>query len=63
MYNKIIFELSIKILLQVSNLNLGMLRLESVLVLHKLNIEERLFFMCFSLSFSKMYFYCKIETI
>lgn len=38
-------------------------RLGSVLVLHKVNIEERLFFMFFSFSISRMYFCCKIETI
>lgn len=45
-----------------STLNLGVLRLESVLVLDKICGKDYLLcFFCFY--FSKMYFYCKIESI
>lgn len=59
----VIFELNSKILLlKVSTLTLGMLRLESILVLDKICGED--YISCFfSFYFSKMYFYYKIESI
>lgn len=55
--------MNINILLHtVSTLNLVILRLESI-VHDKQNVWERLYFMLFLISFSKLYFSCQIESI